>query len=85
MYLYNQLQALKIYSIYKTLIKLAIKRSFLISKTIAHLSKIAIIPYKGHFIPQGSVQTKIRLERAEVRRCLTFPLALRGWGIFSSL
>jgi hypothetical protein len=39
MYLYNQLQALKICSIYKTLIKSAIKSSICIRKTVAQFIK----------------------------------------------
>jgi hypothetical protein len=85
MYRYNQLQALKINSTYKTLIKSAIKCSFCKGKTIVQWLKTVITVSKRHFRPQACVQTKNRLERAEVRRCLTFPLALRGWGIFSSL
>jgi hypothetical protein len=53
MYLYNQLQALKIYSIYKTLIKSAIKCSFCLSKTIAQFIKNSLYSAQKAFLSAG--------------------------------
>jgi hypothetical protein len=53
MYLYNQLQASKIYSIYKTLIKSAIKCSFYISKAIVQLMKNRHTSVQMVFLPAG--------------------------------
>jgi hypothetical protein len=53
MYLYNQLQAMKIYSIYKTLINSAIKHSFYISKTIAQLMKNSPYSTQKAFLSAG--------------------------------
>lgn len=53
MYLYNQLQALKIYPIYKTLIKSAIKCSFCISKIMVQLLKNSSNSIRKAFLTAG--------------------------------
>lgn len=49
MYLYNQLQALNNYSIYKTLINSAIKHSFCKCKTIEQFIKNSLYSTQRHF------------------------------------
>lgn len=53
MYLYNQLQAMKIYSIYKTLMNILIKRSFCIAKTMIQLMENSLDAFQKAFLSAG--------------------------------